>query len=666
MSVERTMEYTEPQFRSTLAKLPAGQYLIEYTDSTHTQEGEWRPLLEVAVETSTLGMGDELLHAYYSVRAARQKAPQEPEKDKKDTPDKGKARAKDTMEVQEQRILRDQLGQALVRSGLLRPELASEEAADLLRLSKAQAVVLLPDTNALFNGTLHWLARALGRPQLWIQPVSVSLAQVQQRDAALKAMAWKHKANNLPQALRSRVFVNATLGLLERLGSRYQVLEVPPELLRYVRPSAKEGTDPDQGDVLEDRLLLEAVHVAWRSTRSRAEKRVITSDVLFARVLHAEGLTPLFLQPPLLSDEAVACVRFEPLSQRFEGSPLPLLLWDLAHTFSTVRLRRESEDQAAAQLTTYWPRKGFQDWTRERLQVSLRVPQDVKPATAQMAAPPQPLTAKQAPESPTERPTPRRRGRLRFSDILNLGGHLQSGPKSMTELATRLPLLSEGAIRDAASVLELADLAEFRDENTLEAKPRLIELDGALRRNELDKASQLFNRLEPYQVILRWLKALKAISRPAASDELQSQLQGLPYLLLIESALQLGQAFIDGANIHDGSQRPPLASITNAFSTKFKVFEQQGLAPVGRLLPELCRMLSMSPWALKRQLVQAISRGVLGDYMFEPAAAPWRSAASEHLVLAGGLRDVHLEPIATDFLLIGGRPVFTVGRRSQS
>jgi hypothetical protein len=665
MFVERTMEYAELRLRSTLAKLPAGQYTIEYTDSTHTQEGEWRSLLEVTVETSPLGTGEDLLHPYYSVRAAQQKAPAEPDKEKKDAADRGKARAKDTAELQEQRILRDQLGQALVRCGLLRPELASEEAADLLQLSKAQAVVLLPDTNALFNGTLHWLARALGRPQLWIQPVSVSLAQVQQRDASLKAMAWKNKPGNLPQALRSRVFVNATLGLLERLGSRYQVLEVSPELLRYVRTSVKEGSDPDQGDVLEDRLLLEAVHVAWRSTRSRAEKRVITSDVLFARVLHAEGLTPLFLQPPLLSDESVACVRFEPLAQRFEGSPLPLLLWDLAHTFSTVRLRREGEEQAVAQFATYWPRKGFQDWTRERLQVALRVPQDAKSATIQAPAAQLVPSAKPLPESPAERPQPRKRGRPRFLDILHLGGHLQSGPKHMTELIARLPHLSESAIGEAARVLQQAGLAQSHDENTLGPRLRLLEFDKALRMNDLDEASHLLERLEPYQVTLRWLRDLRVLSRPSAPDELQSQLRGFSYPLLIESALQLGQAFIDGLNIHDGSQRLPTAFITGVFKAQFEEFEKQGLVPVGRLLPELCRVLSMSPWALKRQLEQAVSLGILNDYMFEPAASPGR-VAPENMVVAGGLREAQLEPVSSGFMLIGGRPVFTVSRRSQS
>ena len=43
------------------------------------------------------------------------------------------------------------------------------------------------------------------------------------------------KNTNLPQALRSRALVNARLGLLERNNHRYQVLEMDPSLLRYMR-----------------------------------------------------------------------------------------------------------------------------------------------------------------------------------------------------------------------------------------------------------------------------------------------------------------------------------------------------------------------------------------------------------------------------------------------
>jgi hypothetical protein len=223
------LSYADPKLREHVARLTSGRYRVDYTDSTHMPDGQWRSLLDIWLEARRPRQGEDLTSPYYTVSPSL------------DTPVGGgkltsKPGASEPQQGgegdREKRALRDQLGQSLVRCGLLRPDIGDQEAVDLLNLSRARAVILMPDTNSLINGTMHWLARALGRTQLWVQPVSISLTQVQNRDAHLKSLVGKAKGSNLSQALRSRAFVNASLGLMERLGDRYQVLEVAPELLR--------------------------------------------------------------------------------------------------------------------------------------------------------------------------------------------------------------------------------------------------------------------------------------------------------------------------------------------------------------------------------------------------------------------------------------------------
>jgi hypothetical protein len=685
--VELDLEYAAPRFRQFLAKLPAGRYVIEYTDSTHLSDGQWEPLLTVEVESmdaAPAGLTQELMHPYYVVRFAKPVpvAAPEPSADVPPTKSGEKAAGNEASRAskkaapeskrqedlaRKERVLKDQLGQCLARGGLLRPEFAPQEAADLLRLSREQALIFLPDTNALFNGTLHWLTQALRRSQIWIQPVAISLAQVQQRDAKLKSLVGSPGQANYRQALGSRTFVNATLGLLERLGKRYQVLEVTPELLRYMQPASRQGSDPDQGDVLEDRLLLEAIHVAWRSTRSRAERRVVTSDVLFARVLHAEGLSPLFLLPPSLPDEPVPCMRFEPLSQRFEGAPLPHLLWDMAHTFGTVRLRRE-EGEEVAQLSTYWPRKGFQDWTAERLKVRMQAKEPI----------PAPVPATAAPEHRfSNAPVPE----VSLVTVLNLGGKLIRGPGTLEELAERFKeRLGESTLRNAAEVLLRAGLATFGD-GRLVATAALRHLEDALDDSVSDKIWSVdfvdgvlmncwvdeYKGFEPYMRLCHMLNERGSLPLRDPASDLRAFL-GNPssraYERLVRYPVYLAQAYTDGAVIRNGSYSPGLDQLAKEFQEVFPFDAEDGLAPVSKLKRALCRRLSVSPWKLQILLVECAEAGLLNDYVFEPAAAPQLEPPGD-MVLRGTLDTLVEVPVYWDHIVVNGRPVFTIRRRAQ-
>ncbi len=222
---------------------------IEYSDSTHCAQGSWTRLARVPFQYPDPPLvGSENAHGYYSISVALEK---------------------------KSHILEDTLAQVLLRCGILRPQFTRQTLNDLFSLAQSRAVVLVPDTNALSTGTLSWLLKILPDTHVWLLPVVISLIQVQQRHAQLKNLLNeknRHKPGNIAVALRSRQMVNASLSLLERQRERYQILEVDPQLLRYVRPGGSAAGDHDQSDILEDRLLMEAIHAAIRATRSRAEK----------------------------------------------------------------------------------------------------------------------------------------------------------------------------------------------------------------------------------------------------------------------------------------------------------------------------------------------------------------------------------------------------------
>jgi len=87
-------------------------------------------------------------------------------------------------------------------------------------------------------------------------------------------------------------------------------------------------------------------------------------------MLHAEAIPSLFLQAPILKGGQVfPSIRYEPLAQEFQGAPLSHLLWDLAHSLSSVRLC-SAESVELVRLDTYWPEKTAQDWVSEALVVN--------------------------------------------------------------------------------------------------------------------------------------------------------------------------------------------------------------------------------------------------------------------------------------------------------
>lgn len=364
----RPITLQECRTQALLSSLPAGQYNLEYHDATHLSADDWVRLALVDVRATSVPNGEDLterLDQFYTLSAALGDLPEKP---KAGAAPKNKGEgAQDPVADYERRVrtVLDAMSLALARLGLITPEADETLLQAVAALNEEDGVVLIPDTNALHNGAMHWLLKILRTPAVWVLPLVASMTTVQTRDASLKGMLSKFRFANVKQALRSRGLVNGTLGLIERNRGRMQVVEIDPSLLRYQKMASGNGSDPDQSDVLEDRLIIEGIHGILRSMRSRTARRVVTSDVNIARVLAAEGVDTLFVPTIALGSRVIECLRYDPLMRGFAGAPIDALLWEFAHAFGAVRLARGGVPIARADC--YWAGKSPADWKAERL-----------------------------------------------------------------------------------------------------------------------------------------------------------------------------------------------------------------------------------------------------------------------------------------------------------
>ncbi|MBB4183924.1 hypothetical protein GGE07_000537 [Sinorhizobium terangae] len=648
--------------------LSAGAYKISYTDSTHLEADDWRELADIELGVAATENESE---RSFKFQLALDKKFLATGEGKKKGENGNKAEFSNRRNIH---VLTDTVSLCATRLGLLAPIVSGKTAEQLQELKKAKGIVLLPDTNSLYNGTLHWLMNVLRGSTLWVLPFVMSITQIQAREAALKAMSRNKKETNLSQALRSRAFVNAGLGFLERNHHRYQVLELDPSLLRYMKMPDRNGFDSDDSEVLEDRLLIEGVHSILRSTRTRAKQVVVTSDVLLSRVLNAEGIENLCLATPTLATEKVPNVRYDAWGQTYVGTTLRGFLWDLTHSFGSVRLCGEREH---FRLACYWPGKLPHDWRDELLDVTWPKEQVAeKPASADENQETQTEEAKQA-EAPIQAPMIVANDQVPTLSkaavpqaslplVMKLAGVLYAAGKgSLDELLEGLSdqgRPAKGNATRAYEVLRRANLIDF-DGAVLLARKELDALDSNLRAGDLDEISKQFQNYDAYELILSALKEKGSLDRKDVNKILEAGLNAEAAqdasVRLVRYHTLLGQAWTDGDKWLDGSNRPEQDEYFEAANRAFDEVAVDNIAKVADFLPRFCRATRMSPWAAARA-AQDYAKRLSTEYSLQYAAGGKPTGADK--ILTGSLLDLDEVVVPLDRIEIGGRPVLTLGR----
>ncbi|AZQ67945.1 hypothetical protein EF888_12840 [Silicimonas algicola] len=675
-----------------LRSLPKGEYTVEYNDSTHCEQDEWVGLAKLQVSAITLKLGEEGTEQFYTLE--------------KNISGLSKYPAKSGGLAKSIRFIEDSLSLALARAGLLTPNISDELLDDILRLASQDGIVIVPDTNALHNGSVHWLLKVLRRPAIWLLPLAASLTTVQMRDATIKALVNQKKPTNIGQALRSRGLVNGALGLLQRNRSRSQVVELDPSLLRYQKTASSSGSDPDQSDVLEDRLIIEAIQSVLRTMRSRTPRRVVTSDVNVARVLEAEGIETLFIPTIQIGDSSVECLRYDPIARMFLGAPLSALLWELAHGFGSIRLRRAGD--TVAHLDCYWPGKTPSHWSKEILDCNFSepiadIPTSIEtPSPASETVQPADVSEKSnasgdapANDAPNQHVTPSNEDETQNTTTVVDGSVGPSRPRSKPKTGPILPRASlPAAMKILGVLMEMGQaqpqeiVAAIPDVNTTDTVKRALELlqkaelvqqneefaptadantvATALEKGDLDTVSRFFNRFEPYAIVQQELQREGRLEKGAVLKLLTDRLGKVgkdEANRLPKYHILLGQAWTMESSIMDGSNRLTDRDAAKAFEISFANTQNEGLAKVYELLMNFCQNNSISPWVAKSQIERLIVEEHLSGFKFESSAGAKPVTRDE--VLVGNLTNLASTPIIVDRFHIGERPVLTIGGPAQ-
>jgi hypothetical protein len=178
----------------------------------------------------------------------------------------------------------------------------------------------------------------------------------------------------------------------------------------------------------------------------------------------------------------------------------------------------------------------------------------------------------------------------------------------------------------------------------------------------LDEISATLTLFEPYRVTLQSLKERGQLARNEVEGILRRAINTTvgkeASERLLRFTILLGQGWVDGRLVLDGSQRPNSEEALRGLYVAFKRSSRHSLARVSDLLPAFCRDLHVSPWTAKKQIGRLVADGQLRELSFQPAAGR-KPLVREH-VISGTLQHPELTPVAIDRILIGGRPVFTV------
>ena len=236
-------------------------------------------------------------------------------------------------------LIRDQLADTMIRTGLLRPNFCLMEEQTIKtnflevmkRISKHGSLISVLDTSALRRAATSFLHNTLSNVQIWtVVPVFV-MAEVQRQVNELSTI-WRRNKNN-PKLKDYTV-----------LRKRPQVTIISRELthIRQWSPVEMLTTLPEHlgqsnGQSKTDRLIIESVKNLKRDRGLHQSVYLLTGDKDMASLATLENQGSLHIDVPRLPSK-IDSVRYDSYNSRLVLTPIHYLLWDLAQVFSTIRL----------------------------------------------------------------------------------------------------------------------------------------------------------------------------------------------------------------------------------------------------------------------------------------------------------------------------------------
>ena len=308
-----------------------GEWEISYTDGTHLGKKEYVKLGDIIIEASEeIAQRDPILP--FTFRPV--------------TDEQIECRFSELPQGKQQvnrakKIIRNQLADSMVRTGLLRPNFCMMEEQTIemgfrevmTKLSEHGYLILVVDTSALRRAAASFLHKTLSNVLIWtVVPVFV-MTEVQ-RQANEVSRIWRNSDEGR----------NPHLGKCNVLEMRPQVSTISRELnhIRQWRPlemltTLPEHLDQSNGESKIDRLIIESVKNLKRDRGLHQGVYLLTGDKDMASLATIENQGSLHIDVPPLSAE-INSVRYNSHNGRLVLTPIHYLLWDLAQVFSTIRI----------------------------------------------------------------------------------------------------------------------------------------------------------------------------------------------------------------------------------------------------------------------------------------------------------------------------------------
>lgn len=329
-----------------------GDWEVSYTDGTHLQPNEYVRLGDITIDASEqTARGYPILPFTFRPEASEKikccffkllKKEKQTNKTKQNQNQPAKQDSQERQANRAKKLIRDELADSVIRTGLLRPNLCLMQdqttETDFLkvmkRVSQHGSVISVVDTSALRRGATSFLHKTLSEVQIWtIVPVFV-MTEVQRQVSELNTI-WTASKNN-PKLKNYKV-----------LGKRPQVSTISRELshIRQWRPVEMLTTLPEHlgqsnGQSKIDRLIIESVKNLKRDRGLHQGVYLLTGDKDMASLATLENQASLHIDVPSLPSE-ISSIRYNPYSSRLVLTPIHYLLWDLTQVFSTIRLKKK-------------------------------------------------------------------------------------------------------------------------------------------------------------------------------------------------------------------------------------------------------------------------------------------------------------------------------------
>ena len=367
------------EFRSAEStQFSEGTWILEYHDDTHLSDCRYISLGKVIIEESA--PNGNCLFRFFPHPIEQLKKSFSDEWQSKEWEKQLNKEQKDQIVNQSERASKtipDQLGQSMVRLGLLKPyfEIENQEY-----INKRKFAIIVLDTNALRIGAVRHLHEQLPEIQFWVIIPTVTLMEIGEKSESIKSRSNDKCKPSNSALIRSRPQVTIASQKVKWIKDRFptETLELAPELLRSFR-----GYESSRGDAykepdrisINDRLILEGIKNLCRQRNLTSEVYLVSGDKDMSRLARLEGIQTIYPEIPDIQgiSKGFRSIRYSIESQTYVVCSIHRFLWDLTHIFSKIRMSKctnETEERGIIELSYYYSTKLINDWVDDKLEVA--------------------------------------------------------------------------------------------------------------------------------------------------------------------------------------------------------------------------------------------------------------------------------------------------------